>query len=206
VVSLNFYPPAEGVFEAEICEDESVTVNGTTYGAAHPTGTEVLSSASANGCDSVVYVNIQILENSFSSIDTTFSEGQMWGQTAIFSDTSFTQVLPSANGCDSLLEVHIMVETTAVDEVSGAAFDMQFFPNPTNTNRLFVRIYLPEAATTSLFLVDAMGREVHRFSDAEKLPSGFTQKELNLGDLPPGVYQLVLTHSGGRKAAKLIVF
>jgi len=55
-VALDFFPEAAGVFEQELCQGESVVINGTVYDETNPAGAEVLPGAAVNGCDSVLQV------------------------------------------------------------------------------------------------------------------------------------------------------
>ncbi|MBK8566695.1 MAG: hypothetical protein IPN76_26040 [Saprospiraceae bacterium] len=60
-INLAFYPPALSNYSQTRCPGESVIINGTEYHEANPTGAEVLTNASANGCDSTVNVNFHFI-------------------------------------------------------------------------------------------------------------------------------------------------
>jgi gliding motility-associated-like protein len=62
LVSLSYHPDAVGTVSATLPPDGSVLVNGTLYDRFNPSGTEILPGASANGCDSVVLVDLTFLQ------------------------------------------------------------------------------------------------------------------------------------------------
>jgi len=57
-VTLTFYPPAESLLDPVLCEGGMIIVNGTVYDEDNRTGMETLENASANGCDSIVTINL----------------------------------------------------------------------------------------------------------------------------------------------------
>lgn len=48
-----------GVFTGPICPNEGIDINGTIYDINNPTGSEVLTGAAFEGCDSIVEVDLQ---------------------------------------------------------------------------------------------------------------------------------------------------
>ncbi len=61
-----------------ICEDENVTINGTIYDVNNPSGTEVFQNGANNGCDSIVFVDLDFFEPVSGTIsgETTICDGQ----------------------------------------------------------------------------------------------------------------------------------
>lgn len=111
-VTLSFLPAAQGVFEPAICEGAAITFNGTVYDSNNSTGTEVLQGQAANGCDSIVTVNLNILPAAMGNLDTTICEtGRVVfnGTTYDINNSSGTETLAgqAANGCDSIVNVQI---------------------------------------------------------------------------------------------------
>ncbi len=90
--------------------------------------------------------------------------------------------------------------TTSVREVS-SPLDLRVFPNPT-TGRLWLQYHSPGAAPFELHLVDLLGRTVHmaRWRDG----AGEQQRSLDLGDLPGGVYQLILRYEDQRAVQRVM--
>lgn len=60
-VDLEFYPVLSGSVNDIICHNDSIVVNGTTYDANNPSGTEIISNAGPYGCDSTVTINLNVL-------------------------------------------------------------------------------------------------------------------------------------------------
>lgn len=111
-VTIDFFPVATGVFEPAVCEGQSITFNGTVYDQNNTTGTEVLAGQAANGCDSVVTVNLSFLPSAQGTFETTICENESIvfnGTTYDSNNSSGTETLvgQAANGCDSIVAVTI---------------------------------------------------------------------------------------------------
>lgn len=103
-------PQLVGSVTNTICAEESVVINGTTYNAANPSGTEVLTAL--NGCDSTVTIALNVLPALASSITTTICaeviivvNGTVYGA----SNPSGTEVFTGVNGCDSIVTIALNV-------------------------------------------------------------------------------------------------
>jgi len=149
-VNLNFFPPAIFDLNQTLCEGESITVNGTVFDQANPTGSETLTGASMNGCDLVVNVNLTFLPPSIFDLDQTLCEGEsitVNGTVYNESNPTGTETIvgASANGCDSIVNValtYIFPAQTIIDsqlctgefmEVNGVTYDVN---NPTGTESI----------------------------------------------------------------------
>ncbi|RMG77298.1 MAG: gliding motility-associated C-terminal domain-containing protein, partial [Bacteroidetes bacterium] len=111
-VNLKFHPPAEGVFTAELCEDESITINGTIYDQGNPAGTEIFPGGSFQGCDSVLQISLDFLPPATGF----FTDTLIVGQTLVINGTVYdqnhpkgTEIFPNAafNGCDSIVQIDL---------------------------------------------------------------------------------------------------
>jgi len=105
-------PESFSSFTTTICPTDSVVVNGTTYNLAHPSGTEVLVDASAIGCDSLIEVNLNFLEEPASTLDTLICESaSLQIGNSIFDLNNPNGIArlegAAANGCDSLVQVNL---------------------------------------------------------------------------------------------------
>lgn len=144
-VDFMFQAVAEGTYSDELCEGDSVTVNGTLYTMTNTTDEFLLPNGSVNGCDSLVKINILFFE----STNGDYMETICAGDTVFVNNEAFfvgkeqgTQVLENANsmGCDSIVEVFIEVDdpvssnfsgdfcTTYSVEINGSTYDID---NPT---------------------------------------------------------------------------
>jgi gliding motility-associated-like protein/CSLREA domain-containing protein len=119
-VSIGLLPNAQGSYTNEICRDDTLNLNGELFFSGHTTGTLRLSNLAANGCDSIVDVNISIIPDAIGNFDTTMCENQsriIFGQTFSISRPSGVLRIPnvSVRMCDSFLNVNI----TFVPETMG---------------------------------------------------------------------------------------
>jgi uncharacterized protein YuzB (UPF0349 family) len=118
-VALNVLPALTGTNTTTICNEESIVINGTTYNAANPTGTEVFTNVGANGCDSTVTVALNVLPALVGTDNTTIcATGSVIinGTTYDAANPTGTEVFTNvgANGCDSTVTVALNV-LAAVD-------------------------------------------------------------------------------------------
>jgi gliding motility-associated-like protein len=112
-VDLSVYPAAQGLVNGTFCAGEEVMVGDSLFNATNNSGTVVLPSASVNGCDSTIVVDLTFLPGSLSSLDTLLCFGEsltIGNQTFDELNNSGIVVLENAaaNGCDST----ILVSTT----------------------------------------------------------------------------------------------
>jgi hypothetical protein len=137
IVHINITPQVFEVFSPELCAGESIEINGTLYNSNNPGGLEVLSGAAANGCDSVLRINITPIEESFSNFREELCEDdQIMINGTVYdkANPTGTEVIVggAANGCDSIVEIalEILFNTeseidVAIDEGMDYIFDGQ---------------------------------------------------------------------------------
>ncbi len=111
-VTLDFFLLAEYNLAPTLCFGESIEVNGTTYDQANPNGTEVISNASINGCDSTIYVALTFHQEFTATLDQTLCNGEsivVNGTTYDQSNPNGVEVLngASAVGCDSIVNIDL---------------------------------------------------------------------------------------------------
>ncbi|MEZ4936506.1 MAG: LamG-like jellyroll fold domain-containing protein [Crocinitomicaceae bacterium] len=150
-INLNVLAALDSTLDSTICTYDSIVVNGTTYNAANPTGTEVFSNIGPNGCDSTVTINLTVTTIDLTvtntanvlSVAQASADSYQWfdcandstivsGTNQSFSPTNTGQygVEVSLDGC---------VDTSLCEDVAfagieeGAFSDMvSIYPNPTN--------------------------------------------------------------------------
>ncbi|MFT6924275.1 MAG: ELWxxDGT repeat protein [Crocinitomicaceae bacterium] len=124
IVSLNltFLTPATGTDVQTACV-QYTWIDGNTYGSSNNTTTFTIVGAAANGCDSIVTLDLTII-NGTSGIDTrTECDALVWldGSTYTSSNNAATFVIANgaANGCDSLvtLDLTIVNSSSTIDFV-----------------------------------------------------------------------------------------
>ena len=114
-INLNVLPALTGSVTNTICNEGSVMVNGNTYDAATPTGTEVFTNVGPNNCDSTVTINLNVLPALTGSITQTICDGDsivVNGTTYNTSVTGATEVFTNVgpNNCDSTVTINLTVE------------------------------------------------------------------------------------------------
>ncbi len=113
VVQLSFHPLAVFDLTQTLCTGHSLTVNGTVYDENNPSGTEVLPAASYTGCDSVVNVSLNFVEEVEYELDSLLCPGQSLtinGTVYDQNNPSGTETFPGGSwlGCDST--VHVLLQ------------------------------------------------------------------------------------------------
>jgi gliding motility-associated-like protein len=111
-IQLQFFPAEIFVLQDTLCEGDSLTVNGTVYNQARPSGTEVLRGVSRNGCDSTISIQLTFLEIVRIRIDSTLCTGdslRVNGNIYNASNPIGTETLRGAarNGCDSVITINL---------------------------------------------------------------------------------------------------
>jgi hypothetical protein len=114
-IDLTIIPPLTGAVNDTICNNESVVVNGNTYDAATPSGTEVFTNVGAYSCDSTVSINLVVLPALESTINQTICAGEsivVNGTTYNTTVTGATEVFTGIGvyGCDSIVTINLIVE------------------------------------------------------------------------------------------------
>jgi hypothetical protein len=108
--------PLVGSVTDTICIYDSVVVNGTTYNAGSPSGTEVYTNIGPNNCDSTVTVALNVLPALTGAINLAICEGDsiivngnVYDTTTTGAVEVFTNVGPA--GCDSIVTINLTVNT-----------------------------------------------------------------------------------------------
>ena len=92
----------------EAC-DSLVWIDGITYSSNNNTATYQMNSI--NNCDSIIILNLNILESSSTHISDTFSFGGNYDfQWYIFLDSSgtYVQIINNSVGCDSIITLDLI--------------------------------------------------------------------------------------------------
>lgn len=111
-VQLNLFAPAVGQLDTTICTTASLTIDGQTFDIDTPSGSIDYPAQSANGCDSVLMINLQFFDPATGSFDTTICTTEQYLFNGVIFDTENPTgdvVLngASANGCDSTVTVTV---------------------------------------------------------------------------------------------------
>lgn len=109
----------------------SIVVNGTTYDENLPMGVETLDHASANGCDSIVTINL--LFNATVTGQENYSGCEGDGYSVVVNGTVYNEANPdgmetltNVNGCDSVVTINLVfapVQPVVIDPVGPLCTD-----------------------------------------------------------------------------------
>jgi hypothetical protein len=104
--------------------DSYTWIDGETYTESNNTATLLLEGAAANGCDSLVTLNLTINNSATGTDIITACDSYTWidGETYTESNNTatFNIVGGAANGCDSLVTLNLIINnsTTGIDEIT----------------------------------------------------------------------------------------
>ena len=116
-IDLTVNPVAATPITQTICAGDSIVVNGTTYNA---TGIYTDTLVAANGCDSVLTIDLTVnpvaatpITQTICAGDSIIVNGTTYNTTGIYTDT-----LVAANGCDSVLTIDLTVNPVAATPIT----------------------------------------------------------------------------------------
>ena len=109
-VFVNTYSSYNVSITDDLCSDDSLEIGTMVFNAAMPSGLVMLSSV--QGCDSIIDVNLNILDAGKLIVDNTLCTGESINIGGILFDEdnpSDTLIIndASASGCDSIIEVNL---------------------------------------------------------------------------------------------------
>lgn len=160
VVTLNLtiLEPSTGTDIVSACESYT-WIDGITYTESNNTATYTLTNSV--GCDSVVTLNLTILEPSTGTDVISACESYTWidGITYTQSNNTATYTLTNAVGCDSIVTLDLTIaDTCNVNSVFGISnSDIRVYPNPVQDHLV---IELPSADFSKIEIVDITGKIV----------------------------------------------
>ena len=119
MINLSFFSPADSLIDQQLCEGQSIIVNGNTYDVDTPMGIDTLFGLSQNGCDSIVTIDLDFIMSFEDSLTANicigvslFLEGAFQTMAGVYTD-NFTSVA----GCDSIVvtTLEVMPCTVPID-------------------------------------------------------------------------------------------
>ena len=122
-INLNVLPALTGTVNTTLCNTDSIIINGTTYNAGNPSGTEVFANIGSNSCDSIVTINLNVLPALTGTVNTTLCSTDSLvinGTTYNAANTSGTETFTNigANGCDSTVTISLTIQDTVNVDVT----------------------------------------------------------------------------------------
>ena len=122
-VAVTFYDTIRFLLQETLCVGDTVLVNGIPYYAGQTQGVETLAGAGANGCDSMVVVNLTFLEAEVTDLELHLCPGEsteIGDQVFDSTHLSGTVILPGQSefGCDLIFNV-----TAVIDRITFGVFN-----------------------------------------------------------------------------------
>ncbi len=104
----------------QACDSFFWSQNSTTYSQS---GIYSVSFQNENGCDSLIILNLTILESTYSNQTVVSCDSYVWGVNNQVYSTSgiFTHTLTNAIGCDSILTLYLTINTSSTSSTSDSA-------------------------------------------------------------------------------------
>ena len=192
-LTLTVNPVESTTLLAAICDGTSYTENGFNVSEA---GTYTQNLQTINGCDRIVTLTLTVNPTYNITIDASINEGEMYEENG-FSESeagTYVHTLQSEFGCDSVITLNLTVNSSLNDVVANAV-EVRLYPNPAKS---FVTLEFEALdENTLLQIFDINGRRVRTLD----LKAGVETLRIDLGDLPKGVYTIMV----GNATKKLIV-
>jgi hypothetical protein len=217
-INLTILSAPTGSETSTICINESITVNGTVYDAANPTGTEVFANAGANGCDSTVTVNLAILP----AINVTTSQSDadlsanaaglvyQWidcnnGNTIISGETSQNYTATSSGSYAVVISENNCVDTSVCLTVNSVGFDdlstlkgVKVYPNPSKGS-FFIEFDEAVKNPQTISIYSSIGALVYSETLRDKIT------KVNTESFSSGLYLLELTDKETKQVTRLVI-
>ena len=188
VVTLNLTinPNTTGI-DTQVSCDSYTWIDGVTY--TESTNTPTYTLTAANGCDSVVTLNLTInLSVHDTIVDTAINEYIWNGATYTESGVYMYEGVTTA-GCDSIVTLMLTIQTIGIEGVD-ILESLTFYPNPTTGIITFNRTDIIKVE-----VLDAVGRLVMAVEN---------KHIINLSKLTKGYYTLRITTAEGVAVRKVI--
>ena len=182
--------PTYGVDSQTSC-DPYTWIDGVTYTTSNYSATHIISGGSINGCDSIVTLNLNLIQDSILISDSSYNSYTYNGQVFYNSGVYLVDTISNGNGCITYVYLDLFIYNSSLQENTRINFSI--YPNPTSHS---ITIKGETNMNQHFSIFDQMGREVLR----GKL-SG-TETEVNFSSLSKGMYTLKI--EGNYQPAQIV--
>lgn len=195
-VDLVFKPLAMFHLSQNLCAGDTLWVNGVPYHAQHWLGEEVLEGAAANGCDSLVDIDLTVLPAAQSVLADTLCPRDFViinGQRYDRDRPSGQETLHGAavNGCDSLVQIALIFRDSCISLEGFVYAPNAFRPEAGegNNDRFYLSADAGVVQIRRLLILDRWGDLVFlRENFPPNQPDAGWDGRVRGGFAPPGVY------------------
>jgi gliding motility-associated-like protein len=184
-VKLLILPQAQSIIQQILCPGESIVVNGITYDESKPTGIERFTNGAANGCDSLVQIELQFYPKNIDTLRYDIRPNEaITVDGVVFDKSNQSGLVPYApgttNGCDSATFVVLRIVNNQYQNVD-IATTAPVCPGDQNGNLTIKAI---EGCLVSTLIIDGVSY-------------GEISLPFVLTDLKPGNYEVSLSSADG---------
>lgn len=149
-ISFSVFPERISTLNSQLCQGESIVINGITYNEVNPTGTEIVVSQVSGQCDSIININLNFLPEVTSTLTPALCNTQSLivnGTTYDVNNPSGTEIIigGSQAGCDSTVVVNLTFTDEILENLDPTLCDGEFLivngtrydvNNPTGTENI----------------------------------------------------------------------
>ena len=170
--------------------DSYIWIDGNIY--TDTTTTPTYTYTAANGCDSVITLNLTInysveIYDSITILSTSLPFNYRGNVIEDAGDYFFNGT--TVSGCDSSVYLHVDVQTVGIDVVNSLD-DITIYPNPTRG-----RVTVTADEVVKIEVMDIVGRRVATFENTNTF---------DISDLGEGAYTLRITLPNGTTVRKVV--
>lgn len=203
-LSLTVNESLESTTEQTICQGDTVRFYNFILTT---TNSYMVTLQTDEGCDSMVIMNLQVLEEVETTIDTTIcpEDSLLFGGLTISEAGTYTQMMSTVAGCDSLVTMNLSIGAAGQGGCLSTSIEEEYlesikiYPNPVTQN-LF--IHSPDVKMTDIRLINLTGQVIieRTFSNVNSP----IQAALDLQNLVPGVYWVMIQTEYGLRQEKVL--
>ena len=146
VITINLTINNTAINNMVVAECDNYTLNGQTY-ISSGTYTQVFAGAAANGCDSMIVLNLIINNSTASTISPVACDSYTAPSGAVYTASgTYTDVILNAAGCDSVITINLTINGSSVNNMTASACDSYTLNGQTYTSSGTYTQNLPGAA------------------------------------------------------------
>jgi len=186
--------------------DSYTWINGITYTSSNNTATSILQTS--NGCDSVVTLDLTIINGISLTIPVIACNSFIWDGVTYDSTGTYNNVYQGVNGCDSVVTLDLTINNGSTSTVSVTACDLFVWDGMTyDSTGIYTNIYQSVNGCDSIVTLDLMIYSVSASIDTtggDLVASGGLSYLWNTGDtdstITPdtnGLYTVVILDTNG---------
>ena len=178
--------PEDTFFDERVCESECFELNGQEY---CETGSYIQTINLIQGCDSLIFIDVEILPQAITDIDLWICNGESYfiGNTPYGETGSYSQTILSSLECDSLVNLELL---TIECEIIGSTSEIPVICKGTATGTLIFSVDQGEPPLTFTYT---------NIQDGSITGTGTTDLLTNneIPNIPVGFYQIYIEDNFG---------